>query len=180
LGYAPFYETVTVELGQDAAVSVYSEATSIDEWEGEYPPDDTGSSGLAVSKVLKRRGWISGYRWMFSFLDVLGALMESPLIIGSYWYSEMFYPDSEGVIYPIGGVAGGHEYILDGFDGDLLHFRNSWGGYWGDNGSFKMIAQDFQNLLARDGDAVIFTPSTEPAPEPTPPAPEPSGCLWFF
>src|ERR1044072_4809916 len=42
------------------AVGVYSAATELDPWEGSYPPDDTGSDGLSVAKLLRQRGLING------------------------------------------------------------------------------------------------------------------------
>ena len=36
------------------AVKLYEDATVVDGYPGEYPPDDTGSSGLAICKVSQR------------------------------------------------------------------------------------------------------------------------------
>lgn len=178
VGYDPFYATVSVRLNEELAVIVYSKATHLDEVPGEYPPDDTGSTGLGVAKAMTALGLISGYLWMFSFLDVLGALMQRPLIVGTYWYESMFNPDRFGVVTPAGRIAGGHEYILDGWDEatGLLSFRNSWGTRWGQGGRFYMTPASLTRLLAEDGDATLFVPTTEPPPQPTPPAPEPVGC----
>ena len=76
LGSDPLFPTLVPhyvaasELNESAAVKLYSDATAIDEWAGEYPPEDTGSSGLAIAKVLKSRGWISGYQHTFTFEDM--------------------------------------------------------------------------------------------------------------
>jgi len=184
LSYKPYYLSMcnlNVPITHELAVRVYSEATAIDEFDGEYPPTDTGSSGLAVAKVLKARGYISGYLHAFSFLDVLGALMKAPLIVGTNWHSDMFSP-TQGVVVPTGRIVGGHEYVLDGYGvgSKLLSFRNSWGIRWGIGGKFYMDIDDFQRLLAEDGDATIFVPIEEPAPVPTPPTPQPQGCATFW
>ena len=71
LGTQPLYDAVgkPVLPANDAvaaeqfAVQLYADATVADGYPGTYPPDDTGSSGLAVCKVLKARGVVSGYRW---------------------------------------------------------------------------------------------------------------------
>ena len=181
LGYNPFWDTMGMQpLDEEMAQSIYSQATSLDEVPGVWPPTDTGSTGVAVSKALQSRGLISGYQWMFRFIDVIGALMARPVILGTAWYESMFDPDAFGMVGISGRVAGGHEYILDGWDADLevAHLRNSWGPTWGVDGSFKMTGATLTRLLGEDGDAVIFTPSNLPAPEPVPPDPNADkGCL---
>jgi len=177
LGYEPYYHTIHIPLIQSLAVDVYSEATRLDEFDGEYPPTDTGSSGLAVAKALHRRELISGYRHAFGILDVLSALMSGPLIVGTNWYTSMFYVYA-GVVTIGGRVEGGHEYVVDGWHEatDLFSFRNSWGASWGESGRFQMSSATFDRLLREDGDATVFVPVTEPAPVPVPPEPPPPGC----
>ena len=187
LGYAPFWESLSASLlDEDLAISVYSQATVEDSFPGVYPPTDTGSSGLAVAKVLQGRGLISGYRWMFSYLDALGALMQAPVIVGTNWYEGMFYPDATGRVTISGAVAGGHEYILDGYDaeagkgfGGVVWCRNSWGADWGVQGRFAMFGATLQRLLEQDGDAILFSAADEPAPVPVPPDPPAQGCLGW-
>src|SRR5206468_3322308 len=66
LGTQPFYDAVGRETlpSTDAAelekyaVQLYEDATVVDGYPGSYPPDDTGSSGLAICKVLKTRSII--------------------------------------------------------------------------------------------------------------------------
>ena len=68
LGTQPFYDAVGSTVMPDPndeaaaeqfAVQLYSDATVVDGYPGDYPPDDTGSSGLAICKVLKSRGTIT-------------------------------------------------------------------------------------------------------------------------
>lgn len=183
LGTDPFYtETVKtvlaklgVVLGEPFAVEVYSEATKIDDAPGQYPPTDTGSSGLAVAKVLVNKGLISGYTHAFSFSALLDALQHSPVIVGTNWYDNMFTPDANGVISIGGNVAGGHEYIIDevNVEKQLLGMQNSWGPGWGLNGRAYISFADFQRLLSEQGDVTVFVPLSEPAPTPVPPTPTP-------
>src|SRR3954452_5461840 len=72
LGTQPFFDAAGSEVlghaahdaaaGEHFAVGLYEDATRVDGYPGVYPPDDTGSSGLAICKVLKKRGTIRGYR----------------------------------------------------------------------------------------------------------------------
>ncbi len=43
------------------AVTLYKAATRLDKIPGKYPPDDTGSSGLAVMKAAVKAKYIAGY-----------------------------------------------------------------------------------------------------------------------
>lgn len=158
---------------ENVAVQVYSDATKVDSYKGTYPPDDTGSDGLSVAKVLKTNGWISGYQHATSFEAMLTALARQPVIVGTDFLNDMFYPDADGRLHVSGDVAGGHEYVLDEIDVEnkRVWMCNSWGEGWGLNGRAYFTWDDFSNLLASDGDCTVFTPVTQPAPTPTPPAP---------
>lgn len=138
----------------------YSEATKIDPFPGEFPTEDTGSSGLAVAKVALSRRWISEYRHIFSFDDFLQAMMVGPVITGTAWRSQMFYPEPSGQVRPTGSGVGGHEYEAFGIDATehRVWFWNSWGARWSIGGRFWMSFEDFRGLLADDGDATVLVP----------------------
>lgn len=162
-------------LDEAAALSIYSDATKLDDEPGSYPPDDTGSDGLSVAKVAKARQLIDGYQHAFSLVDFLAALQRQPVIVGTLWYESMFSPAASGLLEvdPSSGIAGGHEYVARRYraaDG-MIGFDNSWGAGWGEQGSFWIRVEDFSALLARQGDATIFTPLAAPAPAPIPPNP---------
>jgi hypothetical protein len=175
LGTGRFYTTITGDdvyhtLNEADAVALYSAATRVDPYDGAYPPTDTGSDGLTIAKVLTSAGMIAGYEWAFGLDQTLQALMDRPLITGTLWLDNMFNPTDEGLVRPSGTVAGGHEYVVDGYD-DLrgwVWFTNSWGADWGQLGRFAMEAEQYGNLLARDGDVTVFVPATDPPPVPTP------------
>lgn len=185
MGTGQFFATVDANeqavypLTEGGAVLVYGAATAIDGYPGTYPPEDTGSDGLSVAKVLKSAGWISGYEHAFTFADGLAALMSRPLIVGVNWLDGMFSPDVNGVIHPTGGIAGGHEFVWDSYDAasKLCGFTNSWGASWGAAGRFFMPAGEWASLLAQDGDVTSFVPSTDPAPQPQPTT-DPGDVLW--
>lgn len=145
-------------LSNGDGLSFYSEATSLDQWDGVYPPDDTGSSGLAVAKALQRRGYIRSYLWQASWDGFLGGMMRGPMLVGTWWYDTMFYPHAKtGHVLPIGNKAGGHEYLCIGVNmrDEVLTFQNSWTETWGLQGRFKMTFDRFRGLLEDQGDAVL-------------------------
>lgn len=157
---------------EDDAVDVYSAATVIDGFPGTFRPDDTGSSGLAVAKVLTSRGLISGYRHAFNITDALAALQVGPVITGVPWYESFFEPAPGGLISIKEGdrEAGGHEFVVDGYDAlaGLVWSTNSWGTDWSVGGRFCMTVATWAQLLSQQGDVTVFVPLTQPAPVPTP------------
>jgi hypothetical protein len=181
LGTDPFWVTVAgaaagptgipwYKLNEAGAVDLYSHATLSDDYPGNYPPDDTGSDGLTIAKVLKSAGEISGYQHTFSRDDALKALGVTPAIVGIPWTNDMFNPDGDGRVHPTGSIAGGHEICADEVDAEnqRVWFTNSWGTSFGVNGRFYLSFADFGDLLSQQGDVTIFTPLTQPAPTPTP------------
>lgn len=174
LGTEPFYSTLgdtqKQHLDEEEAVSVYSAATLIDPYPGNYPPDDTGSDGLSVAKACQSLQLISGYVHATSIDAVITGLQTGPMITGVSWYEGFDHPDSSGTVKISGSVRGGHEFELVGVDVDAKMIRavNSWGEGWGDKGYFQFSFDDYATLLADSGDATQFVPITAPAPTPTP------------
>jgi C1A family cysteine protease len=142
------------------AVSVYSAATKIDDFAGEYPPDDTGTSFLDAARVLQRRGWIKSYQWAFGLNATLSALAVKPVCIGINWYSSFMEPGASGVLWiaPDAVVEGGHEVVLIGVDPihQTVRLANSWGTSWGDRGFGVMSYDTLDQLLSEQGDAGTF------------------------
>lgn len=138
------------------ALGIYSLATQLDTVPGQYPPDDTGSSGLGVAKAAKRLGLIRSYQHIFGIGHAQSAIQHTPFIVGTEWLQGMFTPDAHGVIHPTGQVAGGHEYLCIGWDPatDMWTYLNSWGD-WAQAGVFHMHGQDFASLLAQQGDCTV-------------------------
>ncbi|MER5750598.1 hypothetical protein [Streptomyces sp. NPDC002088] len=161
---------------EDFAVRVYSLATELDEFDGAYPPDDTGSSGLGAAKALKKLGLASSYTHAFSLAALKSALQTGPVMVGTIWLESMFEPTAAGNITVArdSAVAGGHEYVLSAYDAGARQFRadNSWGESWGVRGSAWIAEADMQWLLSQQGDVTVpvWTVAPTPPPSPTPAA----------
>jgi hypothetical protein len=122
-----------VVLGMGDAHRNYSRNTEIDPWAGSWPPDDTGSSGLASCKSAQEHGLGGEYRWLFGGADeVVQSIMQGKVIsVGTWWYESMFHPQPSGLITVHGDRAGGHQYAARAYDKgrDLVGLRCWWGSY---------------------------------------------------
>jgi hypothetical protein len=139
------------------ALALYSAATHKDRIRGIYPPNDTGSSGLAVMKAAKSLGYISSYTHAFSFEHMLHGLMSGPGIVGISWLTGCDNPDRDGLVKYDGAMRGGHEIEVFKVDVEkqLIGFWNSWGADWGANGAFFMSWEDCASALSNRGDATF-------------------------
>ena len=179
------YHAAHRALDETLAVDWYHDVTAIDPFPGTYPPDDTGSDGTSLGKLLKSLGLVDSYTHALGGLvDVLTALMSGPVPVGVNWYDSMFRVSDRGelVISPNAQVAGGHEFNLDGeLDVDLRqvwmtnHWYNADGSPWGINGRAWLSFDTLARLLGEDGDATIM--HTVPA-TPAPPAPDPGEATF--
>lgn len=182
LGCVPFLATLadnsrcptpSGDTDEQQAVQLYGEATALDDYQGTYPPEDTGSDGLSVAKAAQKAGLISGYTHCLDLNSALTALSQQPVIAGINWYDSFDEPDAHGLIKISKGatVRGGHEICLDELNVEkkLIGFTNSWGTDWGVEGRAYFSWADLKRLLKEDGDVTVFTPLSQPAPTPTPP-----------
>ena len=143
------------------AVEVYHEATIKDGVPGNYPPTDTGSSGLGVAKALKAANLISKYVWATN-ARAFGALLQTAgCIIGVPWYEAWFTPDAHGFVdsgnWAASGVAGGHEIYVEALESwsdtdpsqSVIRFHNSWNDSWGDHGCGRLRFSTYHQLMSQ-------------------------------
>lgn len=154
-------------------LAFYARETQVDEFPGEFPAQDTGSSGLAAGKVLLERKLIGRYEHAFNLQAALTALLAGPIIIGVNWYDSMDRPGADGLVTvsPGAQVRGGHEMevseLLLAEDGnysgtDRIRLPQSWGTGFGDKGWIQMTIDTLARLLSEDGDATILIPLAGP------------------
>lgn len=162
-------------LTEKDALELYHEATKLDRIPGTYPPNDTGSSGLAVMKAAVKAGFIDAYKHAFSIAAALKALQSVPFIGGNPWYDSFDSPDKNGVISIQEGavIRGGHEWAFNGVtlefnhdgsideENSLYDCWNSWGTSFGIGGAFKMSVATHRILMMKEyGDVTVPVPKT--------------------
>lgn len=142
------------------AYSLYSKATQIDEFVGEFPAEDTGSSGLATCKVAHRAEWITEYQTVKGWEEFKKAIQTGPIFCGTFWTSALNMPDDQGFAAPLGTELGGHQHAVIGLDveNEFVTILNSYGSGYGDNGRLRMKFNYFSELLHNLGDAMIIKP----------------------
>lgn len=144
-----------VVLGLATADKVYSLATTLDPFDGSYPPDDTGSNGLSAAKAAQKLGLGGTYRWIFNGADgVVQAVMDGHVVnVGTRWDNNMFNQDAKHFVHPGGGIAGGHEWTVRGYSVEMDALRGRC--WWGTFRDFWIKRTDLAELLADQGDAHV-------------------------
>lgn len=132
---------------------IYDEARENDEWPT-GKETDSGTSVRAGLEVLRRHGLIEAYYWADGAEQILEYLLKfGPLIFGTNWYSDMFHPDSNGMLRVSGSLAGGHSYLVyaGSWQDRTVTLRNSWSESWGKSGDAIMSLADVDNLMRMGG-----------------------------
>lgn len=142
---------------QDERQSLYREAQKNDPWDGE---NYEGTSTDAPFKVLRERGAITGWRWLFGEEEMREFVTwYGPVSVGTTWTSGMFEPNPlTGYITPTGMSAGGHAYRIINYNAKREAYRlvNSWGRGWGQYGRAWIKRQDMAALLEDQGEVVTI------------------------
>lgn len=154
---------------ESMALTIYSDAThEEDDPSDYYPPNDNGSNGVDMAKACQQLGYVDRYEHTFSFGDFRKAIQTQPLCVGTLWTQQMFTPDTNGLVTvgPLGDVddpnnpyiAGGHQYVAIGISNTIqqLKFLTSWGYGFANGGVFQMTFDDFETLLANEGDVIAL------------------------
>lgn len=142
------------------AVTLYELETRLDDSQipGQYPPDDTGSTGPWSMMALEKQGHIRSWHHTRSLHTALRLLNTGPISIGVAWYQSMFDVAADGSIVfdPSSGVAGGHQACVTANDvsAQRILVRNSWGTTWGQNGHAWLPWSALDYLLRDGGDVV--------------------------
>jgi hypothetical protein len=136
----------------------YRLVTAADPFEGQWPPDDTGSDGLSFAKLARSQGRIARYEHAFSLDATLTALASHPVMLGIAWRTGCDRPNASGLVRWTGDVRGGHEVVADELDVErrLVGCTNSWSAAWGLRGRFYMPWDDLGAALADDGDSTVL------------------------
>lgn len=156
-----------VSYTEDDAVALYTAETKLDDSQipGDYPPDDTGSTGPWSMMALEQQGKIKSYHHTRSLHTALRLLNHGPISIGVTWYNSMFTPTNaapggpDGMVITVdehSQVAGGHQVCIVANSVEHQHvlIRNSWGASWGDQGHAWLSWNDLDLLLHEGGDVV--------------------------
>lgn len=124
----------TALLSDDDAMRIYSLATVLDPFAGEYPPDDTGSNTSSAARAAKILGYTTRDYYAVETLEGLQqALQRSSCVMGTPWYQGFSRPTACGEMLPLGIIEGGHAKAIVAWDANLKRVitRNSWGKDWG-------------------------------------------------
>jgi hypothetical protein len=165
LGTDPFFNTVGSQLAlqlrdsrnaEHYAIDLYAQASKLDGVDGDWPPVDGGSTGLAIAKALVARGLFDTYLHPFGLTPLLTALQSQPVMVGMNWYESMFEPRANGTMEVRGEIAGGHEILFDAvyMEQRMIRFPNHWTAEWGDAGYGFLTFDQVDRLLGEDGDVV--------------------------
>ena len=137
---------------------IYTEAQKRDRWPGE---NYAGTSVRAGAKVLKDRGVIAEYRWGWTLDDLVQAVLNfGPVVVGSYWYEDMYYPDEDGFVQASGRKVGGHAYVVNGINlkEGKARIKNSWSRNWGNEGHcWIRLDPDMKRLVEGGGEVCLAT-----------------------
>lgn len=165
-------------LNFDELIGYYRQAQLIDPWPETQEGKEEGTSVLAGVKTLQKADYFNSFRWIFGHKEglkdgILTLGYVSGLIMGSWWWSDMYNTDEKGFVSPTGQRVGGHawysygikirdknnEYTSDinkvSLDNTIVYNRNSWGPRWGIGGDFKLTLRDWNKLRLDQGEAVL-------------------------
>ena len=131
---------------------IYENAQKVDEWVGE---NYDGTSVRGGVKYLQSVHKVSSYYWGFDLTSLINSVLNlGPVVVGTNWYTGMFYPDRNGLIRISGRVAGGHAYVINGVNTvtKLFRIKNSWGQSWGQSGHAYISFANMDRLIKERGE----------------------------
>lgn len=136
--------------------AAYLDWQRFDPW---WPQPHDGSTTDAPFRGLREAGEIVAWKWLFGEAEVREYLTwYGPVVVGTLWLDEMFYPGANSWLTLTGEVAGGHAYRIVQYSRtrDAYRIVNSWGYGWGAAGRAWLKSADLDWLLRQDGEAVTI------------------------
>ena len=136
---------------------IYTNAQKLDEWVGE---NYAGTSVRGAVKYLKNSGLVSNYYWGYDINTLVNTVLNlGPVVVGTNWYYNMFFPNGSGLIKLGGSLAGGHAYVINGVatQSKLFRIKNSWGKSWGQGGHAYISFADMARLISEQGEICMAT-----------------------
>jgi hypothetical protein len=122
------------------------------------PLQENGSCIRSVAKVMKQEGLTDAYAFASSVAEIKWWLVnKGPVICGTVWPDDMFRVDANNTVHITGGINPneGHCYIINEIkNNELFGIQNSWGLFWGINGSAYIPISEFITLFGFDGEAI--------------------------
>jgi len=136
---------------------IYTNAQKLDEWVGENYDGTSVRGGVKYLQNIKK---VKSYYWAYDLQTLIDTVLKiSPVVVGTNWYYNMFFPDKNGLIKIGGRLVGGHAYVINGVDTKTKQFRikNSWGQSWGKNGHVFISFNDMSRLIKEQGEICLAT-----------------------
>lgn len=144
--------------GDDEAATPDSIYDLAQRFDGSAPDPSTGASVQGGANGALALKLIRSFSFAHTVHEIaVSILTHGPVVMGTNWYDGMFTPDTNHRIRVSGPVAGGHCYLIHGYDPNsgLFRIRNSWGTGWGARGDAFIGGTDLGRLLSEQGEACV-------------------------
>ena len=126
------------------------------------PLPHSGTSVLAGIKAVKKL-WptaFQSYHWAFDMKHLLATVSYiGPVIMGTNWLNDMFFPNAKGLIHCTGAIRDRHSYWIHKVDMEnkRLGLLQSWGAGWGVKGEAEVLISEFEPLFLNGGECAVLT-----------------------
>ena len=157
------YAALIMDKVIESPFDMYRATVGLDEFSGNdhemMAPNEElqyGTSVRAGAQYLRSKGHLKNFVWAHSADEMALWILtgKGTIVNGTRWdwgMSDL----KEGYAIPDGNVAGGHAYLVIGYNTKSRAFRclNSWGPTFGENGRFWIHHDDMNALILDDGEA---------------------------